>query len=387
MSAFDWNKVEVSGLSDYGLFSGKIADRLKEVKEASQAKEICPRVLCGLNNADRDHAYLDILKQDPAAVIDGILACAEALGAKETELYLPENESELAESLKGSLEEKGIALKTGIIDVREHADDFIIHIAGAADLASLLGGELPDGRFFKANGEIKRLDPSTPLKEVLDLSDAKAIWNGYTYLTLEEAEEVTVGDCPTGTALPVKKTQCIVEETKKALQEDRKISCGKCVFCREGLIQLEYEQNEITQGRGKTEFEDYAEEIGAAMHSQTLCSIGQKSGDAALSAFAKFSDEYDQHIKKNNCPAGVCTAFSHIYIDPMTCTGCGDCLDVCPVDAILGKPRYIHMIEDLDCTRCGKCLDVCEEDAIVRASGKLPKLPQRLVKVGKFKRH
>ena len=387
MGTFDWNKVESSELSDYGLFSGKIADRLKKVKEASEEKNLCPRVLCGLNNADRDHAYLDLLKDDPDSVMNGILACAEALGAEETELYLPENETELAEKLKGSLEEKGIALKTGIINVREAADDFIIHIAGAADLAAVLAGENPEGRFFKANGEMKRLDPSTPLKEVLDLTDAKAVWNGYTYLTLEEASDVTVGECPTGTALLIKKNQCIVEETKKALTEDRKISCGKCVFFREGLIQLEYEQSEITQGRGKAEFRDYAEEIGTAMHTQTLCSIGQKSGDAALSAFEKFSDEYDQHIKKNNCPAGVCTAFSHIYIDPMTCTGCGDCLDVCPADAILGKPHYIHMIEDLDCTRCGKCLEVCEDGAIVRASGKLPKLPQRLVKVGKFKRH
>lgn len=387
MSVFDWNRVELSKIRDYGLFQWEIADHLKKVKKASENKKICPRVLCGLNNADRDHAYLDLLAEDPDAVLSGILSCMQALDTKKAELYLPENETELSKKLVRKLEDKGISLKTGIIDVREHADDFIIHIAGAADLAAVLEGKYPEGRFFKANGEMKRLDPSTLLKDVLDLSDAKAVWNGYCYLTPEEAGELTCGECPTGTVHTLSRAECIVEETKKALEEDRKISCGKCVFCREGLIQLEYEQNEITQGRGKTEYRDYAEEIGAAMHTQTLCSIGQKSAESALSAFEKFQGEYDQHIKKNNCPAGVCAAFSHLYIDPMTCTGCGECLDVCPADAIIGKPRYIHMIEDLDCTRCGKCLEVCEEGAVVRASGKLPKLPQRLVKVGKFKRH
>ena len=228
---------------------------------------------------------------------------------------------------------------------------------------------------------------SHKMDEILRISDDVTIMRDGCYIGTWEAKELTIAACPTGTAEVLGKTSCIVAETAKKLHTYREISCGKCVFCREGLIQLEYEQNEITKARGKAEFEGYAQEIGDAMHTQTLCSVGQNAGDCALSAFEKFQDEYDQHIKKNNCPAGVCAAFSHLYIDPQACTGCGDCLDVCPVDAILGKPGYIHMIEDLDCTRCGKCVDVCEENAILRASGKLPKLPQRLVKVGKFKRH
>ena len=387
MGTFDWEKVEASGLCDYGLYAGKIAERLKTAKETAEKGGVRPRVLCGLNNADQDHAYLDILRQNLNAVLDGMLACADALGSEVCELYLPENETVLAEQIQGAVTEKGIALKHGIIDVRESADDFLIHLAGAADLALLLGDNFPEGRYFKTKDGLQRMPESTPLGEALDLTGAKAVWVGAKYVTPEEAKELTIAACPTGTAEVLGKTSCIVAETAKKLHTYREISCGKCVFCREGLIQLEYEQNEITKARGKAEFEGYAQEIGDAMHTQTLCSVGQNAGDCALSAFAEFQDEYDQHIKKNNCPAGVCAAFSHLYIDPQACTGCGDCLDVCPVDAILGKPGYIHMIEDLDCTRCGKCVDVCEENAILRASGKLPKLPQRLVKVGKFKRH
>ncbi|MGN1022501.1 MAG: NADH-ubiquinone oxidoreductase-F iron-sulfur binding region domain-containing protein [Lachnospiraceae bacterium] len=387
MGTIDWSSVEAAGLRDYGLFPGKITDRLQEVRNAAQRESFVPGVLCGLNNADQDHAYLDILRKDPEAVVAGILACKEALDATVCELYLPENEEMLAQEVRPKMEEAGISVKLGIIDVREHARDFLIHLAGAADLAAMQDGVAPEGRYFKTAEELKRLPDETTLGEVLDLSNAKAVWVGYRYITPEEAETLACSACPTGTAKVLDKSCCIVEETRKRLRAFREISCGKCVFCREGLIQLEYEQSEVTKARGKSEYQDYTEEIGNAMHHQTLCSVGQNAADVALSAWSAFGSEYEQHIKKNNCPAGVCEAFSHLYIDPQACTGCGDCLDACPADAILGRPGYIHMIEDLDCTRCGKCISACEEGAIVRATGKLPKLPQRLVKVGKFKRH
>ena len=43
---------------------------------------------------------------------------------------------------------------------------------------------------------------------------------------------------------------------------ERKQSCGKCTFCREGLIQLHTMVKEITEGQGKKEFTDMMEEIG-----------------------------------------------------------------------------------------------------------------------------
>ena len=61
----------------------------------------------------------------------------------------------------------------------------------------------------------------------------------------------------------------------------------------------------------------------------------------------------------------MCTSFSHIYVDPQACTGCGDCMDVCPADCIEGRPKYIHMIDEFDCNEMRKC-EACEEDAIVK---------------------
>ncbi|WP_418471701.1 4Fe-4S dicluster domain-containing protein [Eubacterium sp.] len=43
-------------------------------------------------------------------------------------------------------------------------------------------------------------------------------------------------------------------------------------------------------------------------------------------------------------------------------------------------------IDPKKCAECGDCMENCPEDAIVKIFGKVPKLPNRLTKVGKFKR-
>jgi fumarate reductase flavoprotein subunit/NADH-quinone oxidoreductase subunit F len=79
-------------------------------------------------------------------------------------------------------------------------------------------------------------------------------------------------------------------------------------------------------------------------------------------------------------------AFTTFYVNPMKCTGCGGCIDACPEDCIEGRPGYISMIDDLSCTKCGKCAEVCPEGAVVRTQNRKPKLPERLTKVGRFRR-
>jgi electron transport complex protein RnfB len=52
------------------------------------------------------------------------------------------------------------------------------------------------------------------------------------------------------------------------------------------------------------------------------------------------------------------------WIDEPRCIGCALCLKACPVDAILGAPRFLHTVIEAECTGCELCIPVCPVDCI-----------------------
>lgn len=51
-------------------------------------------------------------------------------------------------------------------------------------------------------------------------------------------------------------------------------------------------------------------------------------------------------------------------IDESKCIGCTRCIPVCPVDAIVGAPKYMHTVVQVECTSCELCLPACPVDCI-----------------------
>jgi ferredoxin len=50
-------------------------------------------------------------------------------------------------------------------------------------------------------------------------------------------------------------------------------------------------------------------------------------------------------------------------IDVQKCTGCGKCVDVCPLEAIsLNDDKAV--VDTAACTECGLCVGECPTDAI-----------------------
>ncbi|MBD3248719.1 4Fe-4S dicluster domain-containing protein [Candidatus Woesearchaeota archaeon] len=59
------------------------------------------------------------------------------------------------------------------------------------------------------------------------------------------------------------------------------------------------------------------------------------------------------------------------WIDKNRCTGCGICVNICPVKAISMKEGKAEI--DMDkCIRCGKCHDACPQEAVRHDSEKIP---------------
>jgi NADH:ubiquinone oxidoreductase subunit F (NADH-binding) len=382
-------KIAALDLMEYGLCHEKLSDRLNAaVTEAQEeAKEL--GVVAALNNADTDTVLLEVLKADPAKVMEGIVIAAYAIGAEKISLQIPEGDTATAAAVNAAAEAAGIEVVMGIVNKRANKGSAILHIVTAANLADAFAESYEAGIYVSVNGEaVKKVACDTKVSDVADLSGAKAVLAGYKYYLPEAIADMTVAEAniDNGVLRVFSEKDCIVSETEKKLTASRKQSCGKCVFCREGLLQLQAMQKDMTDGKGKEDYLAMTKEIGEAMTFSTQCTMGQTSSAIALSAIELFESEYVAHYKKKKCPAGVCFSTETIYIDPKLCTGCGDCMDVCPQDCIEGKAKFIHMIDDFDCDRCGKCIVECSYDAIIRTSGKIPKLPNRLTKVGRFKR-
>ena len=65
------------------------------------------------------------------------------------------------------------------------------------------------------------------------------------------------------------------------------------------------------------------------------------------------------------------------------CIGCTKCIQVCPVDAIVGALNLMHMVLDDECDGCELCLPVCPVDCIVMEDA--PALPTAYARASQFR--
>lgn len=172
-------------------------------------------------------------------------------------------------------------------------------------------------------------------------------------------------------------TECIVDTLLKEVRENECQTCGKCVFGYEGITQLEMILNDITEKKGRSGDLELISSLCEMMKTQSLCETGEEIAAAVLTAIKTRQTEFEEHIAKKGCKAGICKKFMTYHILADKCTGCGDCMDECDEDAILGKSRFVHIIDQDECTQCGACLNACDEEAIVRAGTIKPRCPKR----------
>lgn len=158
---------------------------------------------------------------------------------------------------------------------------------------------------------------------------------------------------------------CMVNVAKFFTSFTRSESCGKCTPCREGNTRMNEMLDRITKGLGKPEDINKLRLLAEYVRDNSLCNLGKTAPNPVLSTINKFREEYEEHIINKRCPSKACVELLK-YIITEKCTGCGACSKVCPANAISGRLKERHVIEQAKCTKCGSCYDVCVFKAIDR---------------------
>ncbi|MBT9131572.1 MAG: NADP-reducing hydrogenase subunit HndC [Firmicutes bacterium] len=224
-----------------------------------------------------------------------------------------------------------------------------------------IGGGIPDDKEFKA---IQTGGPSGGClpKAALDLP--------VDYEQLAAAGSIM----GSGGMIVADTDTCMVDIARYFLTFTQNESCGKCVLCREGTMQMLEILTDITQGKGNSSDIERLLELAEAVKIGSLCALGGTAPNPVLTTIKYFRPEYETHINEKKCPARVCKALISFYVSPDKCKGCMACLKACPVGVIKGKSKMIHIINQEGCIRCGVCLDVCPPKfkAIAKVTGSLP---------------
>jgi NADH-quinone oxidoreductase subunit F len=97
--------------------------------------------------------------------------------------------------------------------------------------------------------------------------------------------------------------RCSVDLARNALLVLEGESCGKCVYCREGTIQIAEILSDILEGRGKPDDLSVLTDLSKTMKDGAFCAFGRKAPDPALSTIRDFREEYEAHIKEQRCLA------------------------------------------------------------------------------------
>ena len=221
------------------------------------------------------------------------------------------------------------------------------------EIVEEIGGGIPNGKSFKAaqtGGPSGGCIPASLIDTPVDYDNLIAI------------------GCMMGSGglIVMDEDTCMVDMAKFFLEFTVDESCGKCTPCRIGTKRLLEKLEKITEGKGTLEDIDELEELCNYIKQNSLCGLGQTAPNPVLSTLRFFRDEYIAHVVDKKCPAGVCKSLMHYEVIADKCKGCTACARKCPVGAIQGAVKEVHVIDQEKCIKCGVCMDTCKFGAIVK---------------------
>jgi len=156
-----------------------------------------------------------------------------------------------------------------------------------------VGGGIPDGRKFKA---VQTGGPSGGCvpEQFLDM--------GLDYESLMKVGSIM----GSGGMIVMDDTSCMVDVARYFMDFCMSESCGKCVPCRVGTVQMHRILEGFTRGTGEPRDLERLEELCDMVRSASLCGLGQSAPNPVLTTLKYFRGEYEAHIRDKTCPAGRC---------------------------------------------------------------------------------
>jgi len=220
------------------------------------------------------------------------------------------------------------------------------------DIVYEIGGGIPNGKEFKAV-QIGGPSGGCLTKDQLDAP--------IDYDSLLELGAMM----GSGGLVVMDEDNCMVDIARFFLEFTVDESCGKCPPCRVGTKRMLETLIRITEGKGEMEDLERLEVLANNIKASSLCGLGQTAPNPVLSTLRYFRDEYIAHVKDKKCPAGACTELLEFFIED-SCKGCTLCKKACPVDAIIGERKELHVIDQEKCVKCGACIPKCPFKSIVK---------------------
>ena len=109
-----------------------------------------------------------------------------------------------------------------------------------------------------------------------------------------------------GSIVVVDESTCIVDMATLLLRYLSDESCGKTIPCRIGVRRLYELGQRATNGLSKPNDGEMAETLAADIRDGALCGLERLAPNPFLTGMRYFADEFEAHLVRGECPAGVC---------------------------------------------------------------------------------
>jgi len=157
-----------------------------------------------------------------------------------------------------------------------------------------IGGGLANGAAFKAaqtGGPSGGCIPAEKLDTPVDYENLQALGS-----IMGSGGLIVMGE-----------QSCMVDVARFFMEFCLDESCGKCVPCRTGTVEIYRLLSRICNGSASQRDLQNLEQLCQMVKDTSLCGLGAAAPNPVLSTLRWFRAEYEAHVSERRCPAGVCS--------------------------------------------------------------------------------